>query len=155
MAASDVDLSLVSMAQALLDGVVDGYGARGITLPERRYWTLGTPANDCEQVVVSWQQVYLGTPGDEASSPLTCDSPRSGVFTVQLCRDMPVVSESGKAPSPEAIQAASRCLLLDAYVLLDILANIDPLGMGVIVTGDVVEVSGGLGCVQVQTVLAV
>lgn len=155
MAASEDDLSLYTTATTILAGVVEGYGARGIDLPDRRYVTLGTPANDCEQVVVAWQQVYLGTPGDEASEPQRCDAPRSAVFTVQLCRTMPVVNDAGNAPSAAAIQAASKTLMTDARVLLDILAYIDPYGMGVIVTGDVVEVSGGLGCVQVQTVLAV
>lgn len=148
------DLSLVTLGRTILAGVVDGFGARGIDLPERRYLTLGTPANDCEQLVVSWMQSYLGTPGDEASVPQRCDAVKSAVFTVQLSRKMPVVSDSGASPSAANIQASSETLLLNAYVLLDVVAHIDPFDLGVIVTSDVIEVSGGLGCVQVQTVLA-
>lgn len=156
MAPSADDLRLVTLAQTLLDGIIDGYGARGISLPDRQYFTVGTPANDCEQVVVAWQQSYLGTPGDEASEPQHCEvAPRTAVFSIQLCRDVPVVSESGKAPSAQDIQDRSTVLLTDALVLLEIVASIDPFGLGVITTADVVEVSGGLGCIQVQTTLAI
>lgn len=65
MALDPEALSLVNLAQAIFDGVVAGYAQNGATLPSRRYVTLGTPANDCEQMVVAWQQIYLGTPGDE------------------------------------------------------------------------------------------
>ncbi len=155
MAPTADDLSLVTLAQTILDGVIDGYGAKSITLPGRQYYTVGTPANDCEQIVVAWQQAYLGLPGDEASLPQPCDATKTAVFSVQLCREMPVVSQSGKAPKAEDIQARSAALLLDAYVLFDVVSHIDPFGLGVIVTVDVVEVSGGLGCVQVQTTLAI
>jgi hypothetical protein len=155
MAPSPDDLSIVTLGRDILAGVVEGYGAHGIELPSRQYLTLGTPVNDCEQLVVSWQQAYLGTPGDEASLPQQCDAVKTAVFTVQLCRSMPVVSESGKSPSAEAIQSASEVALLDAYVLFDLVAHIDPFGLGVIVTTDVVEVSGGLSCIQVQTTLAI
>ncbi len=156
MAATADDLSLVTLSQTILNGVVDGYGAKGIELPARQYVTLGTPVNDCEQLVVSWQQSYIGMPGDEASLPQQCDSvPKSAVFVVQLCREMPVVSQSGKSPKAEDIQARSEILLLDAHVLLDLVGHIDPYGLGVIATADVVEVSGGMGCIQVQTTLAI
>lgn len=156
MAASAEDLSLVTLAQTILDGVVDAYGAKGITLPDRQYYTIGTPANDCEQLVVAWQQSYVGLPGDEASLPQQCnDTPKTAVFSVQLCREVPVVSDSGKAPTAAAIQDRSKLLLTDAWVLLNAVGAIDPYGLGVIATVDVVEVSGGLGCIQVQTVLAV
>ncbi len=155
MAASTDAKSIVTLGQGLLDAVVSYYGSETITLPERRYLTLGTPANDCEQVVVSWQQAYLGLPGDEASTPQQCDQVKTAVFSVQLCRSMPVVSDSGKSPAAATIQTASEQLLIDAYVLMDAVAHYDPYGLGVIVTTDVVEVSGGLGCIQVQTVLAI
>lgn len=156
MAPTADDLSLVTLSQTLLDGVIDGYATRGIALPTRQYYTVGTPANDCEQLVVAWQQSYLGVPGDEASEPKQCRAdPRTAVFAVQICREVPVVNDSGKPPTAAAIQARSDVLLLDAYVLLEIVASIDPFGIGVITTADVVEVSGGLGCIQVQTVLAI
>jgi hypothetical protein len=148
-------LSLVTLAETIFDGVVAGYEQSGATLPSRRYVTLGTPANDCEQMVVAWQQIYLGTPGDEASLPQNCTAPKSAVFSVQVARNMPVVSPSGKAPEPKAIQTFSEALLVDAYLLTDILANIDPFGLGTIVTCEFVEVSGGLGCVGAQVVLGV
>ena len=155
MAPSTEDLSIVTLGRDILAGVVAGYKQRGLTLPDRQYLTLGTPVNDCEQLVVSWQQAYLGTPGDEASLPQRCEAVKTAVFTVQICRKMPVVSESGKSPSAEDIQENSEVALIDAYALFDIVAHIDPFDLGVIVTTDVVEVSGGLSCIQVQTTLAI
>ena len=45
--------------------------------------------------------------------------------------------------------------MIDAQVLFEIVSYIDPFGLGVIVTCDVIEVSGGLACIQVQTTLAI
>lgn len=146
---------LVTLGRDILAGVVDGYGARGISLPDRQYLTVGTPVNDCEQLVVAWQQSYLGTPGDEAALPQRCDSARTAVFSVQICRSMPVVNDAGKAPKAEDIQKRSEAILIDAQVLFEIVSYIDPFGLGVIVTCDMIEVSGGLACIQVQTALAV
>lgn len=155
MALSPDDLRLVTLGRTILAGVVDGYAARSISLPERQYLTVGIPANDCEQLVVAWQQNYLGTPGDEASLPQPCDVPRTAVFSVQVCRTMPVVSDSGKAPKAEDIQRRSEAIMVDAQVLFEIVSYIDPFGLGLIVTCDVIEVSGGLACIQVQTTLAI
>lgn len=74
---------------------------------------------------------------------------------MQIARAMPVVSSSGKAPAPKDIQSFSEALLVDAYLLTDILASVDPFGLGAIVTCEYVEVSGGLGCIAAQTVVAV
>lgn len=156
MAATPADLSLVTLSADLLAYIVEAYGAKGIDLPDRRYYTLGTPVNDCEQLVVAWQQSYLGSPGDEASVPQRCDvAPRTAVFSVQLTREMPVVSQSGKAPAPDKIQERSAIALLNAHVLFELVMAFDPFGAGTITTVDVVEVSGGLSCIQVQTAIAI
>lgn len=65
----------------MMDGIVERvetiFQSYNVNLPNRRYWTIGQPAIDCEQVVVSFIQMYLGAPGDEASSPQRCNVPRS------------------------------------------------------------------------------
>ena len=154
MALTDDDKSIAIVGHAILDAVVDGYAAKGRDLPSRRYLTLGTPAVDCEQLVVSFQQIYLGVPGDEASSPQQCGGPSTGVFVVQLSRKVPVGTDSGP-PSKEKIDSASVELLYDMRLLFDIVSNYDHYGMGIIVTGDVVEVAGGYGTIQIQTAMAV
>ncbi len=155
MAPTAEDTRLITLGRTILAGIVDGYAERGISLPDRQYLTIGTPANDCEQLVVSWQQSYLGMPGNEATEPTKCESLRTAVFSVQLCRKMPVVSDGGNAPKPDKIQQHSEAILLDAKVLFDIVSWIDPTSFGIITTCDVVEVSGGLACIQVQTVLVI
>ena len=112
MAPSTEDRSIVTLGRDILAGVVAGYKQRGLTLPDRQYLTLGTPVNDCEQLVVSWQQAYLGTPGDEASLPQRCEAVKTAVFTVQICRKMPVVSESGHILGVVTVDAPTRDILL-------------------------------------------
>ena len=50
--------------QAVLNQVITQYTSYNMPLPGRRYWTLGSPSVDCEQVTVSMLQMYLGSPGD-------------------------------------------------------------------------------------------
>ena len=60
-------------AKDLLDGVLDTlvsvFSSYSVPLPSRQYWTVGEQAIDCEQLTVTLIQIYLGAPGDQASSP--------------------------------------------------------------------------------------
>ena len=106
------------LLQGVLDRVVAVYEANGVPLPTRRYWTLAQPATDCEQVVVSFIQMYLGSPGDEATSPQRCNVPRSAVMSIQISRAVPVVGQTGRAPTQERIQDGSEICAVDAWVLM-------------------------------------
>ena len=154
MAPSEEARSIVIMMDEILSRVVGGFEAAGVELPSRRYWNLGMPAADCEQLVVSFNQAYIGPPGDEASDPQKCNSPRTAQIDIQVLRCIPGLNSTrSRIPSAESIQAASEAQAIDAWVLLDIAASLDTWdeglpglpgpGFGVIATVDVGEPQGG------------
>lgn len=136
--------SLVNTLDEILERVVAGFEQAGVSLPDRRYWTMNEPAADCEQLVVFFNQAYIGPPGDEASEPQRCDSPRTAQIDIQILRCVPVPKGRGQImPKPEEIQAASVVQAIDAYLLLDLACQLDtwdhPIhsrGLGVIATVD-------------------
>lgn len=151
MAIKPSALSIASMMDDILARIVTGFANAGVELPDRQYWTLGQPAADCEQLVVSFMQAYVGPPGDEANEPQTCNSPRTAQLDIQILRCIPApLGPRAKAPTAEAIQAASVALVTDAWVLLDLACTLDTWdgdlmgrGMGVIATVDAGEAQGG------------
>lgn len=152
--------SLNDLLDGILERVVAGYAQAGVDLPGRQYWTMQLPAADCEQLVVSFVQAFVGPPGDEAQTPQRCHSPRSAVVDVQITRCVPGIQARGRAPSPEQITEGARALGIDAWLLLDISANMDqwdPVGpgMGVIATVDVGEPQGGMQSVTLHMTLAI
>lgn len=153
---SDLDLNAVSpdakalssFLQEILDRVLTVYESFSMPIPERRYWTLGDPAVDCEQLVVSFVQLYIGSPGDEAMEPRRCNDPRSATVRVSVSRKVPTVGPGGKAPSEKSIQDYSELVAYDAWCLiegsaaLDVWSDAYP-GVGIISTVEVAEPQGG------------
>jgi hypothetical protein len=152
--------NLAILMQNVLNAVIDTYTSYTMPLPGRRYWTLGTPAVDCEQVVVSMLQMYIGSPGDEATSPRRCNDPRSVTLLVQVSREVPTVGTNGRAPSGDAIQDGSEISAYDAWILLDssrLLDQWDPanFGLGVIATVETNSPEGGFQTVSMTITMAV
>ena len=58
-------LHLKNMLDGIMSRVEAVYQSYNVPLPNRRYWMMGQPAVDCEQVVVSFMQMYLGSPSAE------------------------------------------------------------------------------------------
>lgn len=148
----------------MMDGIVERvetiFQSYNVNLPNRRYWTIGQPAIDCEQVVVSFIQMYLGAPGDEANSPQRCNVPRSAVVTISIARAVPIVGPNGRPPSPEKIQEAASVSAIDAWVLMDAVRLFDMwdgsgYGVGVIATVDITPPEGGFQTVNMNLTLAV
>jgi hypothetical protein len=148
----------------MMDGIVERveavFQSYNVNLPSRRYWTIGQPAIDCEQVVVSFIQMYLGAPGDEASSPQRCNVPRSAVVTISIARAVPIVGANGRPPSPEKIQEAAAVSAIDAWVLMDAVRLFDMwdgsgFGVGIIATVDITPPEGGFQTVNMNLTLAV
>lgn len=160
----DIDegaFDLRDLLQGVLDRVVTCFTSYSMPLPARRYWTMGTPASDCEQVVVTFIQMYLGLPGDEASRPQRCNQPRSAVVSVSVTRAIPTVGTTGKPPLATSIQKGSEVSALDAWILMQSVAEMDQwdpsggLGPGVIATVDSTEPSGGLQTINLQLTMVV
>lgn len=140
--------ALASHLQDILDKVINIYESYSMPIPERRYWTFGDPAVDCEQLVVSFVQMYIGAPGDEATEPRRCNDPRSATVRVAVARQVPVVGPMGKAPSAKDIQKASELVAYDAWCLLDGAAELDTWemaspGLGIIATVETSPPEGG------------
>ena len=140
--------ALAEFMQEVLERVVNVYESYSMPLPERRYWTMGDPAVDCEQLVVGFVQMYLGSPGDEAMEPKRCRDPRSATVRISVSRKVPTVGQSGKAPSADSIQNYSELCAYDAWCLMEGAASLDPWdsafpGLGIISTVESSAPEGG------------
>jgi hypothetical protein len=124
----------------------------GVALPARRYWTIGTTAHDCEQMVLAVQQMFLGTA--EVPLELTqCGGPRGLTFTVEVVRCVPGLTNHGKPPESESIEVASVHPVIDMEIMLDLVKYFDPYLTGVVVNVDPIPASGGMhGAIATYTV---
>lgn len=142
-------LIIVKMMDQLLETVVGIYEQQGVPAPARRFWMMNEPAEDCEQLVVSFQQGYLGVPGDAAAEAQNCNVPRTAVINIYVTREHPV-GEAGKAVNTERIIEASKWPAVDSAVLLWALNDLNQLadflgpGPGVIATVNVAPPNGGV-----------
>lgn len=157
-------LHLNNFLDKVLARIEEVYDEYNVPLPSRRYWTIGEPAIDCEQLVLSFIQIYLGTPGDQASTPQRCTAPRSAVLTLSVSREVPTVGTSGKGPSADKIEDASRIAVVDAYMFMELIRRLDQwkedadpidFGMGVIATADTSGFDGGFQTTAMQLTMVV
>lgn len=154
--------SIATMLQGVLDRVVDGYAQAGVDLPARRFWMTGTPAHDCEQLVVVFRQAYIGPPGDEASDPQRCDGPRSAAIEVHVTRCIPSPKGTrATAPKAEDIQAGAAKQVVDAWLLLDLAPATEQWGfpggpgLGVIATVEAGEPQGAFQSTVLNLTMAI
>lgn len=160
----DVDpdaFNLKDLFDGVLERITTIYESYGVPLPARKYWTMTQPATDCEQLVVYFSQSYLGMPGDQAADPQRCNVPRSVVFNIMVARPVPVVGQSGQAPSADKIQKASEITAVDAWILMRSLNLLDQwdadglFGPGVIATVTAGESSGGFQSTVMQVTMVI
>jgi hypothetical protein len=124
--------------------IIEHYETKvAVPLPERRYWTIGTTAHDCEQMVLAVQQMFIGT----AEAPLEttqCNGPRGLTFTVEVVRCVPGMDNRGRPPTGEALEVASVNPVIDMEIMLDLASYFDPYALGVVVNVDPISASGGM-----------
>lgn len=146
------DFQLPRVLDGWVEAVGTHYDQKGVPLPERRYWMIGTSAHDCEQMVITVQQMFLGT----AAAPTelsTCSGPRALTFNLEVIRCTPTVTNRGRAPEALAIQESSVDPVIDLEILLDIAYIFDPDNAGIMATADVVPAQGGFhGAIAAYTV---
>lgn len=152
--------NLRDMMSGVLERVQAVFQSYNVGLPARQYWAMGQPAVDCEQLVVYFQQMYLGPPGAQVGEPQRCHVPRSATLTVSLSRATPIVGQNGRPPSPAAIEAASNTLAMDAWVLMESINQLDQwdetgYGIGVIATLEVGAPEGGFQTTEMVITMAV
>ena len=157
---SEDALHLKNLMDGILSRIETVFQAYNVPLPSRRYWTMGEVAVDCEQVVVNFLQMYLGTPGDEQSAPQRCHVPRTATVVISISRPVATVGQNGRPPSGVKITESSYTSAIDAWVLMECIREFDMwddsgYGLGVIATLDSSGPEGGFQTVNMQLTLAV
>ena len=157
---SDDAKNLANFMQEVLDRVVSVYESYSMPLPARKYWTFAAPAVDCEQLVVSMIQMYIGSPGDEANEPRRCSDPRSATLNISVSRQVPIAQANGNPPSAQQIQDATIVQAYDAWVLIQSVNQLDAweeygFGLGVIATVDSEPPEGGFQTTRMTITMAV
>lgn len=161
---SDYDIETEAMRlrdnmNRVLETVVSVFESYNVPLPSRRYWTFGIPAVDCEQVVVSFVQTYLGRPGDQASEPRNCNEPRSFVVSISISRKQ-TLNKNGNPPTAEQIIADGEWQAVDTWTLMEAIQQFDTWngygrGLGVIATTMAEQPQGGYYTTTMQLTLGV
>jgi hypothetical protein len=157
---SEDAVNLRDMLQGVLERVQSVFQSYNVELPARQYWMMGQPAIDCEQLVIVFQQLYLGPPGAQVGEPQRCHVPRSATITIALSRATAITQQNGRPPSPERIEAASEVLAIDSWVLMESVNQLDQwdetgYGVGVIATLDVSPPEGGFQTTSMTITMAV
>ena len=153
--------NLATFLQEVLNRVINVYDSYNMPLPTRRYFTMASPVVDCEQVCVSFIQMYLGTPGDEATEPRRCHDPRTATISIQVARAVPITQQNGQAPLADSIQDAAEVSAYDAWVLMESINDFDTwseagaFGLGVIATVDADPPEGGFQTTRMTLTMAV
>lgn len=153
-------LNLKNTMEGVLERIRDIYQSYNVPLPARTYWTMSQPAVDCEQLVVSFAQMYLGSPGAQVNEPQRCNVPRSVTLAVSVSREIAVVGVNGRPPSADKIEQSSVSSAIDAWVLMDSLNSLDQwddtgYGLGVIATLETAPPEGGFQTVVLNVTMAV
>lgn len=135
-----------------LGDIVDYYAEKNIPLPERRYWTVGETAHDCEQAVLAVQQMILGT----AENPMEvthCNSPRAITFTFEVIRCVPGLDSRGRPPEAQEIEDGSVDIAIDMEMMLDLARIFPEFNSAVMVTVDPISPSSKFaGAIATYTV---
>lgn len=142
-----------------MEEVLAVYETAGVALPGRKLITVGTPVHDCEELVITFQQIAKGLPGQN-EFPQNCQSPATASFGVHLVRCFPTPQgRGGTPPAAEALTKNAEGLMVDAWLLMAAADNVnsDPLNgvAGMIYSVSVGEPQGGLVAVllEVQAVV--
>ena len=157
---SEDALNLKNLLDGVLERAVSVFQSYNVPLPTRQYWTVGEQAIDCEQLVLTFVQMYLGPPGDQASTPQRCHVVRTAVMTLSLSRAIPTVGQNGRPPSGDTIERAAQIAAVDAWVLMQSVNLFDMwepghFGVGVIATVDIPPPEGGFQTINMQLTMAV
>lgn len=131
--------------QAILDQINATYEQEGFDLPARQYLAVGATAHDCEQLTVSFVQMYAGLPGERADTPQKCNSPRSAVLSVQLVRKVaPPEGARGNLP-PDADHITQHTIekMQDAWLLMDAAMSVVDDYIGALADIAITNESGG------------
>jgi len=158
---SDDAKNLDNFMNEVLTRIVNVYESYSMPLPNRRYYTFGTPVVDCEQVAVSLVQIYLGAPGDQVTEPRRCSDPRTATINISVSREVPIAQQNGNPPTTQAMLEANKVVAYDSWVLMESINDLDTwaspggFGLGVIATLDYEAPQGGFQTTVLTLTMAV
>jgi hypothetical protein len=153
-------LNLKTMMEGVLERVQTVFQSYNVELPSRCYWSMSQPAVDCEQLVVSFLQMYLGAPGSQIGEPMRCNVPRSATLAISISRSTPIVGQNGRPPSPDKIELASSVQAIDSWILMQSVNLLDQwdetgYGIGVVATLEAGAPEGGFQTTVLTITMAV
>lgn len=108
-------------AKSLLDDFIAFATVRQYSLPTRRYAQIGDVVRDCASVIVSATSLYPGPLYD----PVTCVSPRTSTFLIDIIRDCAVVYSDDGITNVEALEEVSAQGSADAQLLYEFAESVD------------------------------
>lgn len=109
---------LDALAQDVLSAAELALTDAGISIPSRSYVAPGEVAHDCDQLTVSLDSLFTGTPGRPISDPEHCGNARTAQFLVRLLRCYQTFEdESGEPPLVSDEEAKSTEILRDLWSL--------------------------------------
>jgi len=114
--------SIFNALEVVLESINGVYSSAGVELPTRQLLTVGGPGeepHDCEQVTVSFDQLYSGPPGEQAQVPARCESPRTAVVVVEVVRCLPISKNPRQLLSTAEITDFAMLQMKDAWLLMD------------------------------------
>lgn len=158
---SEAALSLKVFMDEALTRIVDRYDYHNVPLPTKQYWKVGAPVIDCEQLVLSTSEMFIGTPSGPFQQPHRGNAPRSATFNAMIARQIPLPDARGNEPSAAKQQEGSEILAVDMWVMLDCVATLDQwdaiaaFGLGVAATVQFEEPQGGFQVVTATFTVAV
>ena len=110
---------LGAFVETVFDTVVAVFDAAGVDLPDRRLITIGTPVHDCEEVVVTFNDLAKGGLNEEASP--RCDSAVTVSLSVHVIRCFPTPPGRGSVPpAAEVLTVNAHEVMIDSWLLMDV-----------------------------------
>lgn len=137
------DRPIASLAQHILDVIVQTYSDAGVELPKRQLATIGSVAVDEPLLAVMFGGIVIGAPGSQYSEPKDEGHPRTATFSIELWRHTPTLNNAGKPPSASSITDAANTSMQDSWLLLDAVSAADQLGVGVVASATSESPQGG------------
>lgn len=136
------DRPVASALRYIMERVVATFDAANVDLPDMRLVTVGSVSVDGPLLAVMFGGIAVGPPGNEMTTPLRHEAPRTVTVNVELWRRAPALSDAGAVPTPDAISAAAEIIMNDTWLLLEGAYASDQMGVGIIANATVNEPNG-------------
>ena len=154
-------LSLKVLMDGVLERLIEQYDRHNTPLPIKRYWKVGAPVIDCEQLVLSVDSATVGLVANPLPQAYRGSAPRTTTFRAYVARQIPMPDAKGNEPSAAKQQEGSEILAVDMWVLLDAIRYLDAwdasaaFGLGVSCNVQFEEPQGGYQVITATYTMAI